>query len=139
LTEQKDFQLSQVRTTTRIKVNGLQLWGKHGVLEEEQVRPQKFEFSVVLTMPQVKEDNLDQTVDYRSVIEIIHTLNNRHFDLIETFAQTIAQTLFDTFSQVDEVVISVKKYPAFDTGIHLDHVCAEVHVQRVTGSKPTSA
>ncbi len=123
----------------RVQVEGLQLWGKHGVLEAEQVQPQRFDISVALTLPQVKKDNLAETVDYRSVIEIIQTLNTHHFDLIETFAQTIAQTLLDTFLQVDEVVISVKKYPAFATGIHLDHVCAEVHVQRVTGSRPTSA
>ena len=122
-----------------MKVEGLQLWGRHGVLAEEQVQPQRFDVSVVLTVPQVQQDNLAHTVDYRSVIEVIHTLNARHFDLIETFAQAIAQALLDTFEQVDEVVTSVKKYPAFDTGIHLDHVCAEVHVQRDSGTKPTSA
>lgn len=125
---------------TIIAIEGLQLWGSHGVLEQERVRPQAFEVDVTLKLPEVKADDLAQTVDYDQVIETIHRLNQTHrFQLIETFARAIARRLLTQFERVEEAVVRVRKRPAFPVGVHLRCVWAQVREQRGPGFEPFSA
>jgi dihydroneopterin aldolase len=127
----KDFQ-------TRIEISGLQIWGCHGVLKEEKIKPQAFEIDIELTLPQVTQDELSHTVDYRQVIDAVFALNESHsFKLIEAFAHTLATQLLETFKLVCAATIRVKKQPVFPVGTHLKHVCAEVHVRRDDPSPPT--
>lgn len=125
---------------TIIAIEGLQLWGRHGVLEQERVHPQVFEVDVTLKLPKVETDDLSQTVDYGQVIEAIHRLNQaHHFQLIEAFAQAIAHRLLTQFERAEEAIVRVRKRPAFSVGVHLRCVWAQAHVQRGRGFKPFSA
>lgn len=123
----------------RIHIQGLQFWGCHGVLDEEQNRPQAFEVDLTLTLPPVAQDDLSHTVDYRGVIESLHALNqNRRFRLIEAFAQAIARDVLERFPRVRAVSVRLRKRPALLVGVHLDHIAVEVHARRDRPPPPTS-
>lgn len=125
---------------TIIAIEGLQLWGTHGVLAQERVRPQAFEIDVTLKLPKVEADDLTQTVDYDQVIETIHRLNQtHHFQLVEAFAGAIARRLLTQFERAEEATVRVRKRPALAVGVHLRCVWAQVQVKRGRAFEPFSA
>lgn len=136
----KDFGTGFKTGETQIHIQGLKLWGRHGVLEEEKDHSQAFEVDVILVVPKVQQDGLAHTVDYRQVIEAVRRLNqSHHFQLIEVFAHELAQAILRQFGLVKSATVSIKKHPAFSVGVHLDCVRVEVRAQRETPSTPTLA
>lgn len=92
--------------TDRIRVTGLRAVGRHGVLPEEQVRPQPFvldiELAVDLTAAGASDD-LGDTVDYASAAsQAVAIVERESHALIERVAARICETLL-----VDERVASV--------------------------------
>lgn|GEM_PF-4920463 len=140
LGKEKDFGTGLKTHQTQIHIQGLRLWGRHGVLEEEKRHSQAFEVDVSLTIPKVQQDELSHTVDYRKVIDTVCQLNqSHHFQLIEAFAHELAQAILQQFESVQKITVGIKKHPVFSVGVHLDCVRVEVHAQRETTSTPTSA
>ena len=65
----------------KIVIAGLRELGVHGVLPEEQGRPQPFEVDVELdvdTTAAGESDHLDDTVDYSAVSEAVSRLSPEH-------------------------------------------------------------
>ena len=92
--------------TDRIVIAGLRELGVHGVLPEEQARPQPFEvdveLSVDLTAPGAS-DALDDTVDYSAVSEAVsRVVKSERYHLLERLATRIAEVC-----QADPRVIGV--------------------------------
>jgi dihydroneopterin aldolase len=89
-----------------IVIAGLRELGVHGVLPEEQTRPQPFEVDVELTVdlePAGESDTLDDTVDYAAVAEAIsRVVRSERYQLLERLAARIAEVC-----KVDERVTSV--------------------------------
>ncbi|MCX8103273.1 MAG: dihydroneopterin aldolase [Candidatus Bipolaricaulota bacterium] len=106
----------------------MQLFGHHGVHEEERERGQLFAIDVEIEFDFPNRDDLAETVDYVRVIERVREINNASsFRLIETFAQKIAEEILKSFRQVRRVSVRVKKLkPSLAAGITLDAVAAEV-------------
>jgi dihydroneopterin aldolase len=69
--------------------------GVHGVLPEEQVRPQPFEVDVELLVDVSvagESDELDDTVDYGAVCEAVsRVVSSEHYRLLERLASRIAE------------------------------------------------
>jgi len=109
----------------RILVRGLKIFGHHGVGEEEREHGQHFWVDVKLELKRPKaEDDLAKTVDYNAVIEVIQQLNvARRFQLIESFAQALADEILARFPQVVGVRVRVRKKLE---SVDLDYVAAEV-------------
>jgi dihydroneopterin aldolase len=90
----------------KIMIAGLRELGVHGVLPEEQTRPQPFEVDVelVVDLEQAGEsDSLDDTVDYSAVAEAIsRVVRSERYQLLERLGTRIAEVC-----RVDERVTSV--------------------------------
>jgi dihydroneopterin aldolase len=90
----------------KIVIDGLRELGVHGVLPEEQTRPQPFEVDVELTVDLTvagETDALDDTVDYAAVAEAIsRVVRSERYQLLERLATRIAEVC-----RVDERVTSV--------------------------------
>jgi dihydroneopterin aldolase len=114
----------------QIMIAGLRELGVHGVLPEEQSRPQPFEVDVVLEVDLTRaceSDALDDTVDYAAVSEAVsRVVRSERHQLLERLAMRIAEVC-----RVDErvtgVAVTVRKlHPPVRAMV--DHVA--VHIER---------
>jgi len=96
----------------RIELHGLELFGYHGVLEEEKENGQTFWYDVELEVGEWgTTDRLEDAVDYRLVVDAVREVNKRRFELLEALAATVAETLMERFA-VARVKVRVRKRPA---------------------------
>jgi 7,8-dihydroneopterin aldolase/epimerase/oxygenase len=95
----------------KIELHGLELFGYHGVLEEEKENGQSFWYDVELDVGEWgTSDRLEDAVDYRLVVDAIREVNERRFELLEALAATVAETLIERFA-VAHVKVRVRKRP----------------------------
>jgi dihydroneopterin aldolase len=96
----------------RIVISGLRELGVHGVLPEEQVRPQPFEVDLELLVDVAaagEHDNLDETVDYGAVCEAVSRIvSSEQYRLLERLATRIAEVC-RADPRVTGVVVEVRK------------------------------
>ncbi len=96
-----------------IMVNNLQLYGYHGVNDEEKKKGQPFVFDVDIEIGDrdfTGADDIRNTVNYSEVVDIIKEVNlSKKFDLVETLAQVLAQDILEKFGLAEKVEVSVKK------------------------------
>ena len=115
----------------RIKIKDLVVFANHGVYPEENVMGQKFLISATLytdTRFAGKNDHLDGSIDYGKASYLIHDCVKEHtFKLIETVAETVAETLLLNIEYLDKVDIEVKK-PWAPIGLPLE--TASVSISR---------
>jgi 7,8-dihydroneopterin aldolase/epimerase/oxygenase len=92
-----------------LEVQGLELFGRHGVNEDERRDGQTFLFDVLLEIAEPKEDTIDATVDYRRVRDIVRDVNEgKSYRLLETLAAAAADAL-NAELPVKRVRVSVRK------------------------------
>ena len=95
-----------------IRIDGLRELGIHGVLPEEQTRPQPFEIDVELHVDLTaasESDDLDDTVDYGAVSEAVsRVVSSESYDLLERLAARIAEVCRSD-PRVLGVVVEVRK------------------------------
>lgn len=95
-----------------IRIAGLSLLGRHGVLPEEQQRAQPFEVDIIIEADlalAARTDDLGATVDYGAVISsVAEIVETRSYALLEALAAAIAD---DVLSRpgVDHVTVEVRK------------------------------
>lgn len=112
----------------RIVIAGLRELGVHGVLPEEQTRPQPFEVDVELTVDLTsagESDALDDTVDYAAVSEAIsRVVRSESYQLLERLATRIAE-ICRADERVTGVVVTVRKlHPPVRAMV--DHVAVRI-------------
>ena len=111
-----------------IRIDGLRELGVHGVLPEEQTRPQPFEIDVELYVDLTaasESDDLDDTVDYGAVCEAIsRVVRSERYALLERLAARIAEVCaVDT--RVQRVSVTVRKlHPPVRAMV--DHVAVSI-------------
>ena len=92
-----------------VQVHGLELFGRHGVNDDERRDGQTFIFDVLLEINQPREDAIEATVDYRRVRDIVESVNEAEsYRLLETLAAAAADALNAEFP-VKRVRVSVRK------------------------------
>ena len=95
-----------------IYIKGLRELGIHGVLPEEQTRPQPFEVDVELTVDLTsagESDALDDTVDYSAVAEAVsRVVTSERYYLLERLATRIGEVCRND-ERVTGVVVTVRK------------------------------
>src|SRR5690348_1662802 len=98
--------------TDRLSVLGLAVHGHHGVFPEERRDGQEFVIDLTLdvdTRGAAASDDLQQTVDYGSLVDEVRTaVENDPVDLIETLAQRIADVCLSR-ERVRGVQVTVHK------------------------------
>ncbi len=104
----------------------------HGEFKVERAFGQTFDVDAELyfdARPPGKSDQINDTIDIYNVYEIVEKImvRERHYNLIEAVAETIAAELLATFQILHEVVIRVRKYKAAVKGL-IDY--AEIEIRR---------
>ena len=108
----------------KIELHGLEVFGYHGVLEEEQRDGQLFWFDVSLEVgDRGRSDRIEEAVDYRLVADAVHEVSARRFDLLEALAAATADELYRRF-ELERVAVRVRKRPA-DMPVEYSAVTAE--------------
>jgi dihydroneopterin aldolase len=114
-------------------IEGLEIYGHHGVPVEEKVMGQRLLFDVRLTMEQCRgaySDGVEDTVDYTEVIDVITEVATvDSYSLLERLAQVCAETVLKKFPLLDEVWVQVTK-PHPPVACALASVAAAVELQR---------
>lgn len=109
---------------------GIRALGAHGVLPEEQSRPQPFEVDVELSVDlraPGRSDVLSDTVDYDALTgRIVSIIEAGGLSLLEALATRIAGAC-KADPRVTAVVVTVKKLRP-PVPVHVDHVA--VRIQR---------
>lgn len=113
-----------------ILVTGVRALGVHGVLPEEQARPQPFEVDVALEVDLSvagESDHLEDTVDYAAVSEAIsRVIANEQYQLLERLATRIGEVC-RTDERVTSATVTVRKlHPPVRA--MLEHVAVRVTV-----------
>ena len=93
-------------------IQGLEVYGHHGVGREEKVLGQRLYFDVRLTTNQCKAaltDKVEDVVDYTEVLDLIEDLaTSRSFSLLEAMAYSVGEAILKKFP-VDSVRVQVTK------------------------------
>lgn len=112
----------------RIVIAGLRELGTHGVLPEEQSRPQPFEVDIEMEVDvtaAAASDDLDDTVDYAAIAEAVsRVVSSERYQLLERLATHIAEVC-KSDERVTAVDVTVRKlHPPVRA--MLDHVAVRV-------------
>lgn len=95
-----------------IFIEGLEVYGHHGVGREEKVLGQRLLYDVRLTIedcPAAETDSVADTVDYTEVLDLIVEIATvKSYSLLERLAQATAEGILRKFP-VDEVWVQVTK------------------------------
>jgi 7,8-dihydroneopterin aldolase/epimerase/oxygenase len=93
-----------------IELHALEVFGYHGVEEQERRDGQTFLFDVTLEVPgDALSDRIEDAVDYRLVAELVReTSDARSFYLLEALAAAVADALMDRFP-LERVRVRVRK------------------------------
>lgn len=112
-----------------IRIENLEVFANHGVLQEETNLGQKFIISARLSYSfdeAACDDNLEKAVNYADVCKfIVDYMQNHTFKLIETVADRMAIEILKEFQILREVSITVKK-PWAPIGLPIENVMAHV-------------
>src|SRR5262249_11914066 len=99
---------------------GLELFGHHGVSEEERERGQLFLYDVELEVGERgANDRIEDAADYREVAVTVRRIADGRFALLEALSSAIADALYEQFAP-DRVCVRVRKPAVRPAGIDLE-------------------
>jgi dihydroneopterin aldolase len=112
----------------RIILKGIRALGTHGLLPEEQSRPQPFEVDVELMVDLAvagQSDDLGDTIDYAALVTTVtRVVEKGHHRLLEVLAARIAEAC-RADRRVLGVTVTVRKLRP-PVGALLDHVAVRI-------------
>ncbi len=93
-----------------VELEGLEIFGRHGVLEEERRDGQTFLYDITLEVSDAAlSDRVEDSVDYRQVAACVKEVSDgRYFQLLEALAAAVADAIFERFD-VKRVRVRVRK------------------------------
>ncbi len=93
-----------------VELEGLEVFGRHGALDEERREGQMFLYDIRLeVLDAALSDRLEDAVDYREVADCVREVSDgRQFTLIEALAATVADALVERFGP-ERVRVRVRK------------------------------
>ena len=93
----------------KVELRGVELYGYHGVLEEEARDGPTFLYDVELEVGERgANDRIEDAVDYRDVAAVVQEVNDQRFRLIEALACALADAIVERFP-VEHVTVRVRK------------------------------
>lgn len=96
--------------TITIELKNLRFFATHGWHDEEAILGAEFEVTILATLPAVENIvSIADTVDYSKMYAIIKAVFLEREKLLETVAQKIETALRTTFTQLEEIKISITK------------------------------
>jgi dihydroneopterin aldolase len=109
-----------------VELRGIELYGYHGVLEEERRDGQRFVYDVELEVgDRGASDRIEDAVDYRDVAATVREVNDGQFQLLEALACAVANAIVERFS-VEHVKVRVRKPEVRPAGLLVEHSAVTV-------------
>lgn len=98
----------------KIRIEKIRAYGYHGVFPEEKERGQNFYVSLTLFLdlrPAGTSDDLNKTVNYAAVVSrVVEIVSAKpSFNLIESLAEKIAETLLAEFPLLQALDVEIHK------------------------------
>lgn len=113
----------------KIRIQDLEVYGKHGVFPEEKKLGQKFLISVTLytdLREAGKTDQLDKSIHYGLVCQkITQWFLEETYDMLEKIAETLCKKLLLEYHRLQKVQLEIKK-PWAPIGLPLDYVSISI-------------
>jgi 7,8-dihydroneopterin aldolase/epimerase/oxygenase len=107
-----------------VELVGLEVFGRHGVDDDERERGRTFLYDVSLEIAEPAADRLDATVDYRAVAGCVRDVSDsREFRLIEALAAAVADALAARFP-AERVRVRVRKAGIAPAGLAVEYSAA---------------
>lgn len=107
-----------------VELVGLEVFGRHGVDDEERETGRTFLYDVALTIDEPPEDRLDATVDYRAVAACVRDVSDGgEYRLIEALAAAVAEALAARFP-ARRVQVRVRKPGIAPAGLPVEYSAA---------------
>lgn len=95
--------------TVTVELVGLEVFGRHGVDDDEREQGRTFLYDVALDVAVPASDRLEDTVDYRAVAACVREVSEaREYRLIEVLAAAVADELATRFP-MERVRVRVRK------------------------------
>ena len=99
-----------------IQVEGINVYATHGVYEQEKKKGQEFRIDLqielrenILNFENYKSESFDNSVNYENLVnEVINVSDNNSFDLIETFAYEILNSL-KKYNNISKATVTIHK------------------------------
>ena len=99
-----------------IQIEGINLYGTHGLYEQEKKKGQEFRIDLqielrenILNFENYKSESFDNSVNYENLVnEVINVSDNNSFDLIETFAYEILNSL-RKYNNISKATVTIHK------------------------------
>ena len=95
-----------------IEINNLCIRARHGVLPQENITGNNFEVTVHLRYPiedAIINDNLDSTLNYAEVVDIIKVEMDKPSQLLEHVAGRIRSALTSRFPKIQGGMVRIAK------------------------------
>ena len=110
-----------------VEVEALEVFGRHGVTDEERARGQTFLYDLRLEVSDVaRSDRLEDAVDYVAVAEVVKEISDgRQFHLLEALAAAVADAIAERFD-VERVRVRVRKREVEPAGLPVAWTAATV-------------
>jgi dihydroneopterin aldolase len=110
----------------KVELYGVELYGYHGVGEEERAKGQRFIYDLELEVgEQGADDRIEGAVDYREVAACLKEVAAGQYRLLEALASAIAEALVERF-RVEQVKVRVRKPEVSPAGVALDYSAVTV-------------
>ena len=104
-----------------VELRGLEVFGNHGVTDEEWNRGQTLLWDVAWRLGEVSRDDLSETVDYVAVAECVKEVSDsKRFQLLESLAAAAADAIYERFG-IQWVRVRVRKT---DLDLPVEHAAA---------------
>jgi len=114
----------------RVELHGVELYGYHGVGEDERERGQRFVYDIELEVGERgADDRIENAVDYREVAACLREVAGGQYRLLEALASAIADALVARF-EVEQVKVRVRKPEVTPAGVALDFSAVTVERPR---------
>lgn len=100
-----------MKTPVTISLSKLRIYAHHGVLPQERTVGNWFEVSISITVPcqAVKSDNIEHTVSYAVIADIIRRQMAVPSNLIEHVAGRISEAIRNEFPEITHESITITK------------------------------
>ena len=107
-----------------VELIGLEIFGRHGVEDEERREGRTFLYDVALEVAVPSSDRLEDTVDYRAVAACVREVSDAgEYRLIEVLASAVADELVARFP-AERVRVRVRKPGISPAGITVAYSAA---------------
>ena len=108
-----------------VELEGLEVFGRHGVLEDERRDGRNFFYDISLEVSEAAlSDRLEDAVDYREVAACVQEVSDgQQFQLIEALAGAVADAIVERFP-VEHVRVRVRKPDPRPAGLQVAYSAA---------------